>query len=113
MNKEIKKITSKNDFEGSWYTIAGAGGDLQEWVDGYEKLLQASGIEKPVEWYTCKGRDLNKAFRLKGRQCFSETLSFLFFSLDGMSVSRLAPFKIRHGDFWLSDLIQNARWKGK
>lgn len=34
------KTTSHQDaYQGSHYTICGAGGDLNAWVDGYNKLL--------------------------------------------------------------------------
>ena len=113
MNIVIKKVALKKDFDKSWYTIVGPPDNFQEFAEGYEKLLQATGLEKPVAWYTCKGQDLNKAFRLKGRQCFEKGINFLFFSTERMNISRLAPFRIRHGDYFLSDLIQNARCNGK
>ena len=37
-------------YEGSYYTIVGCGGDLEEWKNGYNKLLNEHGIGIPTEW---------------------------------------------------------------
>ena len=34
-NINIAKANLREAYNGSYYTILGAGGDLQEWVDGY------------------------------------------------------------------------------
>ena len=62
----MKKVNLKDAYNGSYYTIEGAGGDLQEWVDGYNSMLEEQGIGKPIEWFTCKGRDVNEEFGLEG-----------------------------------------------
>ena len=35
----MKTTSHKDAYQGSHYTICGAGGDLNAWVDGYNKLL--------------------------------------------------------------------------
>lgn len=92
----------------SWYTIIGASGDLQEWVDGYNDILQEQGIGTPKAWYTAKGARVNKEFGLTGNEAFKPRLTFLFFPLDGLDVSKLAIFKIRMEDRWFDDVIDNA-----
>jgi len=42
--------------DGSFYTISGCGGDLQEWVDGYNGWLDEAGIGTPVECTCCAWR---------------------------------------------------------
>ena len=46
-NSNIAKANLQEAYNGSYYTILGAGGDLQEWVDGYNQMLAEEGIGKP------------------------------------------------------------------
>ena len=95
---------------GSWYTIVGAGGDLQEWVDGVEKLLAEKGIGKPTAWYQTSGKDVNEYARpTRNQDAFQEDLTFLMFPLDGLKVGKLAVFKLAMQDRWFDDITANMR----
>lgn len=101
--KTEKEITNL----GSAYTITGAGGDLNEWVEGYNKLLKDGGIGTPEKWYTFKGKDMNNAFGLTGNNRYKDDITFLSFSLDGLNIGKLAMFKLQMQDRWLDDIINN------
>lgn len=101
-------------YDGSYYFIAGAGGDLQEWVDGYEKMLAEEGIGKPTGWFTTTGAAVNdyaftSGWRSDWDQCFDVTLTCLLFPLDGLDITRLPIFKIKMADRWFDDVIANMR----
>lgn len=104
----MKEVNLKEAYNHSYYTILGAGGDLQEWVDGYEKLLADAEVGKPTAWYTCKGKDINEEFGLIGDNAFQDGLTCLFFPLDGLHIGKLAMFKLMHGDRWFDDIIDNS-----
>ena len=104
----MKKVDLKEAYNHSYYTILGADGDLQEWVDEYEKMLKEEGIGKPLEWFTCKGKDVNTEFNLQGNNKFQNNLTLLFFKLDGLAIGKLSIFKVRMGDRWFDDVIDNS-----
>ena len=104
----MKKVNLKEAYKHSYYTIIGAGGDLQEWVDGYEDWLNEQGIGKPVEWLTCKGKDVNEELGIIGDNRFQSDVTLLFFPLDGLNIGKLAIFKLMHGDRWFDDVIDNS-----
>ena len=104
----MKKADLQKAYDGSYYTILGAGGDLIEWIDGYEKMLKKRGIGKPVEWFMCNGKDVNEKFSLFGDEQFQNDLTILLFPLDGLNVPKLAIFKIKAGDRWFDDIIDNS-----
>ena len=98
---------------GSYYTIAGAGEPLDEWVKNYEEMLGEKEIGKPVEWFTTTGEAVN-AYAAKGgdihpRDKFKPELPFMLFPLTGLNTGRLAIFKIMAQDRWFDDIIQNMR----
>ena len=94
-------------YQGSWYTITGAGGDLSEWTEGYEDMLALEGIGKPREWHSFKGSDMNERYGLTGENAYPDDLTFLAFPLDGLDVSRLATLKVRLRDRWFDDIVMN------
>ena len=103
----MKKVNLKVAYDKWYYTIVGVGGDPQEWMDGYEKLMAEEGIGTPSCWYYCKGSDINRKFSLKGENKFKSDWLFLFFPLDGLPLSRLAVYKIAMHDHWFTDIINN------
>lgn len=103
----IQNETFRKAYDGSYYTIIGAGGDLQEWKDGYADLMQKEGIGKPVEWIEFTGKDMNEEFDLTGDKRYKDDLQFLAFPLGGLDVSKLAMFKIRMQDRWFDDIVDN------
>ena len=100
---------------GSWYTITGTGGDLNEWVKGYEKILDEREIGTPTEWWRASGAEVNM-FAIHTRwgetresDLFQPDLTFLLFPLDGLAVGRLAILRIQMQDHWFDDIIANMR----
>lgn len=104
---DIKNETLKKAYEGSYYTITGAGGDLQEWKDGYNNLLKENGIGEISEWVEFSGKDMNEEFDLIGEDQYREDLLFLAFPLDGLDGGKLALFKMRMRDRWFDDIVNN------
>lgn len=102
--KNTKEFFSKL-YNGSYYTIIGCGGDLNEWKNGYQELLDKEGIGTIKEWHTFKGKDFNANFNKKE---FKQTVIFLSFPLDGLNIEKLAIFKLRMGDRWFDDIVNNA-----
>jgi len=104
-------------YDGSYYFIAGAGGDLSEWVNGYNALLNQNEIGEPVEWFQTTGATVNLfAARKKGAVIadadqFPDDLTCLLFPLDGLNAGKLAIFKLQMEDRWFDDVIQNMRSK--
>jgi hypothetical protein len=105
---EIRKADPKAAYDGSWYFVAGCGGDLNEWVDGYTKMLEEQGMGKPIGWYQMTGAEVN-AFAGENDNPFPDDLTCLLFPLDDLHVGKLAMFKIRMQDRWFDDVIDNMR----
>jgi hypothetical protein len=110
----IKTITDlKAARAGSFYTILGAGGDLNEWVEGYEKMLAEQGIGKPTRWFKTTGGRINKLRRtelgseIKANDEFPDDLTVLLFPLDGLNIGKLAIFKLEMQDRWFDDVLDN------
>lgn len=108
---KIKTMSAKdikNAYDGSYYTILGAGGDLNEWVEGYQGLLNKEGIGKIKQWYKTTGRVLNDTWGLYGNNRFKQGLTILMFPLEGLNVGKLAIFKLKMNDRWFDDVIDNS-----
>lgn len=107
----VTTLASLSDAErGSYYTILGAGGDLDEWVVGYERLLVEQGIGRPVTWYSTTGAAVNAFTRpTDPRDRFADDLTILLFPLDGLNVGALAMFKLAMTDRWFDDVVANIR----
>ena len=95
-------------YRGSYYTIRGAGGDLKDWIDGYDKLLIEAGIGSPKEWYIATGAEVN-AFAGENRDPFPADLNLLMFPLEGLDVIKLAIYRIQQMDGWFYDIIDTMR----
>lgn len=97
-------------YDGSYYTIMGCVGpefNLDEWKSGFEAMLADAGIGKPTEWIEFTGADMNYEFELSGTNAYADDLHFLAFPLTGLNVSKLAMFKLRMGDRWFDDIVEN------
>lgn len=103
----IRNELLKKAYDGSYYTIIGAGGNLEEWKAGYTKMLSEKGIGSIKEWFSFKGADMNKEFCLSGTNRYDDNLTFLVFPLDGLDVGKLAIFKLQMGDRWFDDVVNN------
>ena len=97
----------KEAYVGSYYTITGAGGDLQEWKDGYSSMLEEQGIGTITKWIEFMGKDMNEEFGLSGGNRYPDDLHFLAFPLDGLDIRKLAVFKIKMLDRWFDDIVDN------
>lgn len=104
---EIGNKLFKKAYEGSYYTIMGCGGDLNEWKEGYNGLLSEEGIGTPTAWFEFTGKEYNDEFKLTGSNRYSDTLHCLCFPLDGLDVGKLAMFKIKMQDRWFDDIVDN------
>ena len=93
--------------KGSWYTITGCGGDLDEWKGGYQVMLDEQGIGMIKEWAEFTGKDMNTQYKLTGDNAYPDDIHFLAFSLDGLNIDKLAMFKLRMGDRWFDDIMAN------
>lgn len=96
-------------YNGSYYTIIGAGGDLQEWKNGYQELLNKENIGTIKEWITFTGSDMNTKYNLTGDNAYPNDLTFLAFPLDGLNIGKLAMFKLRMEDRWFDDIVDNNK----
>lgn len=113
---QIKKVDFGNceeifsaAYDGSYYTILGCGGNLDNWTSGYREMLESEGIGSPKEFITFKGADMNEIYGLTGNNAYDEGLTFLMFPLDGLNVPKLAIFKLRADDRWFDDIVDNNR----
>lgn len=91
----------------SWYTIIGAGGDLQEWKDGYQYILNGLEIGTIQEWAEFTGAEMNAEYGLTDNNAYQDDLRFLAFSLEGLDVEKLAIQKIIFCDHWFDDIVAN------
>jgi hypothetical protein len=108
-----EKITSdvvelfKKAYEGSFFTIVGVGGDIQEWKDGLNEMFAKEEIGQVKEFFTFKGSEMNEWAHLTGDNAYDEDNTFLMFSLDGLKTSKLAMFKLKFGARWFDDIVNN------
>jgi hypothetical protein len=99
----------------SWYFIAGTGGNLQDWVNGYEDLMEEQGIGKPKLWFQTNGATVNavarakRGFEVAANDQFKGDLTCLLFPLEGLNAGKLAMFKLRMNDRWFDDVVANMR----
>ena len=111
--KQIAVADLQEAYEGSYYTILGCGGDLQEWIEGYEEMLANGGIGTPIRWLQTTGEAINAfvpELDTTSDDAFKPDLVVLMFPLEGLvDVSRLARFKIEWRDRWFDDIIDNMR----
>lgn len=96
-------------YNGSYYTIIGCGGDLQEWKEGYQKLLNEKEIGTITKWIEFTGKDMNEELGLEGKDKYPDDLLFLAFNLDNLNIGKLAMFKLQMGDRWFDDIVENLR----
>lgn len=101
--------------DGSYYTIAGCGGPLEAWVEGYQKVLGDQEVGTPTEWFQTTGANVNLyAAKKMGatprhEDMFKDDLTILMFPLTDLNVPRLAVVKLQMEDRWFDDIIANIR----
>ena len=105
----------KTAYENSYYFIAGTGGDLQEWISGYEDLMKEQEIGTPTQWFKTNGATVNGyagqhyGSLIVDNDQFPGDLTCLLFPLKDLPAGRLAMFKMQMEDRWFDDVIQNMR----
>ena len=95
-------------YDNWYYTILGAGGDINEWMNGYQDLCDKAEIGTIKQWYRTTGKVLNDKWGLIGDNRFQDDLTILMFDYEGMNIGKLAIFKLRAGDRWFTDIIDNS-----
>ena len=106
----ITALNPQDAYDGSYYTIVGAGGNLDEWINGYEDLLQKESIGTPKEWFLSTGEDFNNyAQPVNVDYAFKTDLTMLHFSLAGLDTGKLALFRLRMDDKWYDDMVDNVK----
>lgn len=100
--KLLKELASASAF-----TIEGAGGDLNEWMEGLNGEMTKLNIGNVNTFYTFKGKLMNDTYALTGKNKYQDALTFLCFRLDGLDVGKLAIFKMQFGARWLDDIVDN------
>ena len=106
----MKNKILEEAYNGSYYTITGCGGNLQEWKEGYQELLDKEEIGKITKWVEFTGKDVNDELQLTSKNRYQDDLHFLAFNLDGLNISKLAMFKIKMCDRWFDDIVDNLRY---
>ena len=107
-----ENLYSKNfDFDTmyreSWYTISGTGGDLEDWINGYQEILDSEDIGKIKKWVTFTGKDMNDFYNLTGKTKYPNNFQFLAFPLKGLNMGKLAMLKMKMKDRWFDDIVDN------
>jgi hypothetical protein len=98
-------------YASSYYTIIGVGGELADWIDGYNGLLAQREVGTPMQWFQTTGADVNLYARsrnsgaIKVNAKFDNELVLLMFKLDGLNLASLAMFKIMNEDRWFDDIV--------
>lgn len=105
----MKNEILEKAYNGSYYTIIGCGGDLNDWKNGYHEMLEKEEIGKIKEWVEFTGEDINKYYNVIECDKFKNDLHFLAFNLDGLNIGKLAMFKLRMGDRWFDDIVNNLK----
>jgi hypothetical protein len=105
----IEQADLQAAYDGSWYFIAGTGGDLAEWTKGYEDAMATNELGKPTAWFQTTGGAINAFAGSDNTNPFPDDLTCLLFPLDGLNVGGLAMFRLVMEDRWFDDLIDNMR----
>jgi len=92
--------------QGNYYTILGVD-SATDYENGYKKLLYKEGIGQPERWVYFNGQQMNAQYQLIGEQAYPEDLGFLAFPLNGLDLGKLAIFRLRMGDSWFKDIVDN------
>ena len=106
---DIEVANLREAYDGSFYTILGAGGDLAEWTDGIQKLFDRDGIGTVSRFVRTSGKEINHFAEERGHVAadnhFQDDLTVLMFPLDGLNGGKLAMFRLMAGDRWFDDLV--------
>lgn len=101
MVKQIKKEELRKMHDREGLVLQGCGGDLKEWVDGINQMLEQEGILP-------KGKRLDEvaAFKNEGM-----TNLLFFFGEERLDIEKLAVWRLKtryhFGSTWMSDYVNN------
>lgn len=100
----------KDAYLGSYYTVLGCGGDINDWKNGYKKLLAEDEImDLDIDSIIVfSAGELNKEFNLTGTNAYPNDLTCMMFPLNNVqSIGKLAMFRLRMDDKWFDDIVAN------
>lgn len=109
MSNIIQVDSSKFDkfYGGSYYTIIGAGGNLDDWFKGYNELFARESIGNIKQMYSFSGKDMNEYYGLTNDNRYPDDLVFLCFSLEELNIEKLAFIRLVMYDKWFDDIVDN------
>lgn len=112
----IKNISSEQEikevYNNSYSTILGAGGDLQEWVNGITEWMKENNFGEMSNIVTFKGKDVNKIWDLKDNNKLPNDLTILAWSNDKIDLNKYCISRMQMGIRWFDDIIDNSIAKG-
>lgn len=94
-------------YNGSYFTVLGAGGPISDWTDGLTGMLAEEGMGEPKEFIVFSGKDMNRHYGLTGTNAYDGSLTCVMFPLDGIDTVKLAMFKMAIGARWFDDIVDN------
>lgn len=100
-------------YNGRYYIITGCGGIIEEWIQEYTRLLKETGIGTPIQFITFNGSDMNLHYNLSGKTAYQDDLTFIMFPLNKLHIGKLSIFKLRMGDRWFDDIVNNNKTQQK
>ena len=101
MVKQIKKEELRKMHDREGLILQGCGGDLKEWVDGINQMLEQEGILP-------KGKRLDEVAVFKNE---GMTNLLFFFGEEKLDIEKLAVWRLKtryhFGSTWVSDYVNN------
>lgn len=96
-------------YKGSYSTILGAGGPIEEWIDGISDWMKENDLGEMSDIYVFKGSDVNKKYGLSGKNQFKNDLVILAWSNNKINMSKYAVKRLSMGIRWFDDIIDNSK----
>lgn len=94
-------------YQNSFYTIVGAGGDINDWKRQIQSMLNLNNIGHVRKWIAFTGDEMNKHYHLTDDNAYPDDLHFLAFSPEGLNIGKLAAFRMQMRDRWFDDIVAN------
>jgi len=102
--EQLKEIYMK-----SQSTIVGAGGPIQEWIDGISEWMKENDFGEMSGIVVFKGKDVNRIWNLEGNNRFQDDVTFLSWSNDKIkNMNRYCIERFKMGIRWFDDIIDNS-----
>lgn len=113
---DITMVNSGEDLENiynkSMATIAGAGGNILEWISGLNEWMKQNNFGEIKKLYVFKGKDVNEHFNLEGDNQFQNDLTFISWEHDGANEDNFGKYcieRFKMGIRWFDDIIDNSK----